>query len=183
MRSLKSEKWKTGIDTTKSGLLNSWWWKSLTIEKWWAWVSLHGSIKEPSDFCSLSRGRLALLPWTSANLRNNDVSGQKWEAFIKVCSSSPFLATVVLHPAAHYSSVLLNIAGSRVLQQFGLSLSLVNTHLLSSCTAVLVFCSEPFSLMQKGFVYTQLKGTSQCYCFYSKHCCQQSGSKFIDSSS
>lgn len=148
--------------------------------------SLHGFIKKLSDFCTLSRGRLALSPWTLANLRNNYTSGPKWGALMKAYSTSPFLASVSLHTcctlqpyASEHSRV------SRVFQQAGPSFSLVNAHLHSSCTAVLVSCSGPFSLiMQKGSVYTQLKGTSQCYCFCnSEHCCQQSGSKFIDSSS
>lgn len=96
-----------------------------------------------------------------------------------------FLAIIILHTCCtlqlHTSKTS---RASRMLQQVSLPFSLVNTHLHSSCTAVLVFCSEPFSLiMQKSFVYIQLKETSQCYCFYSQHCCQQSGSKFIDSSS
>lgn len=165
-------------------VLNGWWWKSITIEKRWIWVSLHGSIKKLSDFCGLSRGRLALSPWTLANLRNNYISGPKWGAFMKVYSTSPFVALVALHTCCTlqlYRSEHSRV--SRVLQQVSLSFSLVNTHLHSSCTALFVFCSGPSRLiMQKGSVYTQLKGTSQCYCFYSKHHCQQSGSKFIDSS-
>lgn len=72
------------------------------IEKRWSWVSLHGSIKELSDFCSLSRGGLALSTWTSANLRNNDISGPNeglWWKYVLSCYHNP---SHLLHTTAAY---------------------------------------------------------------------------------
>lgn len=125
----------------QSKVLNGWWWKSITIEKRWTWVSLHRSIKELSDFCSLSRGRPALSTWTSANLRNNGISGPNWGALMKVCSTSPILAIVVLHTCCTLHCMLPNTAESPGCTA-GQSLILPNQHtslLLLHCSACLLF--------------------------------------------
>lgn len=133
----KTENWDKGKQNT---VLNGWWWKSITIEKWWTWISLHGSIKELSDFCSLSRGRLALSPWTSANTRNSDTGGPKWGAFMKVCSTSPFVAIVVPHTCCtlHLYPEHSSLQGVTPCQSLILP-SQYTSLLLSYCSASLLF--------------------------------------------